>query len=107
MQTYYTTRGAVRGACGHHHRTLGAAQRCADADQRDCARAVRGSFAHGYSDRRVVAVDNDGWRELDGGERWALLSPEERDEEDRLDAERVEDECRSADDVWEDVFGDA
>jgi hypothetical protein len=51
---YYTTDGSVRGDCGHKHRTVEAARRCLDKDQRGC------SSQGGYSDRRVVAVDTDG-----------------------------------------------
>lgn len=45
----YTTYGSVRGDCGHQHRTIEAAQRCADRDNRDCRKIG------GYSDRRVYA----------------------------------------------------
>ncbi len=45
----YTTYGSVRGDCGHQHRTVEAAQRCADRDMRDCRKVG------GYSDRRVYA----------------------------------------------------
>ena len=48
--THYTTRGSVRGGCGHKHRTEEAAERCAERDHRDCA------AAGGYSDRKVVEV---------------------------------------------------
>jgi hypothetical protein len=47
----YTTIGSVRGSCGHAHRTLSAAQACADADQRACRRRF------GYSDRVVRRSD--------------------------------------------------
>ncbi len=47
----YTTRGDVRGSCGHQHRTIGAAERCAARDQTYCARQG------GYSDRSVVRGD--------------------------------------------------
>lgn len=47
----YTTVGDVRGACGHNHRTIDAAQRCVDKDQRNCERQG------GYSDRSVVRSD--------------------------------------------------
>lgn len=49
----YTTRGSVRGCCGHKHRTLEAAIRCVLADQRDCERAG------GYSDRQAVRSDGE------------------------------------------------
>lgn len=51
--TTYTTRGSVRGGCGHKHLTVSAAQRCADADQRACARLGGGA----YSDRVVERSD--------------------------------------------------
>jgi hypothetical protein len=54
-KTYYTTIGAVRGECGHRHRTSETAQRCADKDQAGCA------HVGGYSDRRVVAFDAEGY----------------------------------------------
>lgn len=46
--TTYTTRGEVRGCCGHAHRTIEAAERCRARDQRGCERQG------GYSDRRVI-----------------------------------------------------
>jgi hypothetical protein len=51
----YTTRGDVRGGCFHLHRTIKAAERCRASDQLGCERQG------GYSDRRVVAIDSDGW----------------------------------------------
>ena len=47
----YTTRGSVRGSCGHEHRSLEAAVACLQRDQHGCSRAG------GYSDRRVVRSD--------------------------------------------------
>ena len=47
----YTTQGNVRGCCGHKHRTIEAAKRCADRDQAGCA------SQGGYSDRSVVRYD--------------------------------------------------
>lgn len=52
--TTYTTRGSVRGCCGHHHRSVSAAVRCIAADQSGCR------SQGGYSDRVVIAVDSDG-----------------------------------------------
>ena len=52
--TTYTTRGSVRGSCGHNHRTIATACRCLKADQAGC-RSQRG-----YSDRTIHAVDSDG-----------------------------------------------
>jgi len=51
--TKYTTRGNIRGCCGHKHRSLDAAIRCVLADQRDCERAC------GYSDRQAVRSDGE------------------------------------------------
>lgn len=48
----YTTRGDVRGACGHAHRTVGAAVECRNADRRGCKRVG------GYSDREVVRTSD-------------------------------------------------
>jgi hypothetical protein len=67
MQTTYTTRGCVRGRCGHKHRTITAAQRCCRIDQRGC------SSQGGYSDRSVEAVEDGETRELTEGEFAALL----------------------------------
>lgn len=46
----YTTRGSVRGGCGHLHRTADAARACLQRDQRGCERQG------GYSDRGVRVV---------------------------------------------------
>lgn len=48
--TRYTTWGPVRGSCGHRHRNIGAAIRCAERDYRDVRRVNGGSS---YSDRGV------------------------------------------------------
>jgi hypothetical protein len=50
----YTTYGPIRGQCGHLHRTIEAAEACAERDGRGCARQIRG-----YSDRRVYWVGPD------------------------------------------------
>jgi hypothetical protein len=51
--TTYTTRGSVRGCCGHSHRTMAAAVRCMMSDQAGCR-------THGgYSDRVVRIIDGD------------------------------------------------
>lgn len=47
----YTCRGAVRGGCGVHHRTVRAAVRCCMRDQRGCEKVG------GYSDRYPRRVD--------------------------------------------------
>ena len=52
----YTTSGSVRGDCGHQHRTIGAAVRCIDTDDRGCKRSC-GQDA--YSDRRVIQGDGE------------------------------------------------
>lgn len=55
METkYYDTYGAVRGSCGHRHRTIAAAWACLARDRRGCERASGYDDLHGgYSDRRV------------------------------------------------------
>ena len=50
-RTAYTTIGSVRGCCGHQHRTIEAAKRCADRDHAGCV------SQGGYSDRSVVYAD--------------------------------------------------
>lgn len=50
--TRYTTKGSVRGQCGHMHRTIDSADRCAAKDRRDCAGLGGGA----YSDREVYVV---------------------------------------------------
>ena len=52
--TTYTTRGSVRGCCGHKHKTIGAAVRCLRDDQAGC------KSQRGYSDRTIRAIDADG-----------------------------------------------
>ena len=70
--TTYTTYGSVRGGCGHKHRTIETACRCAQKDQRDC-KSVRG-----YSDRSVWAVV-DGHRErLSEGDYAAVVDTMDR-----------------------------
>jgi hypothetical protein len=53
MATKYTTRGSVRGCCGHTHRTIHGAQQCVNRDQAGCERQG------GYSDRHVVRLDGE------------------------------------------------
>ncbi len=62
--------GRIRGWCGHAHRTVAAAERCAARDQRGCA------WVGGYSDRVVAWWDArarelrwDRWPDLDGRRR--------------------------------------
>jgi len=66
MANIYEARGSVRGGCGHAHQTIGAAQRCVERDQRDCAGLPGGNA---YSDRSVVRVDG---AELTAAERAEL-----------------------------------
>ena len=47
MSIYFMCWGPIRGACGHKHRTLAAAERCLERDRRGCA--TQG----GYSDRTI------------------------------------------------------
>jgi hypothetical protein len=51
--TTYTTRGSVRGCCGHKHRSIETAQKCVMADEAGCRRQG------GYSDRSVVRSDGE------------------------------------------------
>lgn len=47
----YTTWGPVRGGCGHAHRSIEAAERCLEKDQRGCA------SQGGYSDRSIRRIE--------------------------------------------------
>ena len=47
----YTTKGSVRGCCGHKHRTIGAAHSCIERDQKGCEKQG------GYSDRYIERCD--------------------------------------------------
>jgi len=49
--TTYTTRGNVRGCCGHKHRSLETAVRCLRDDQSGCR------SQGGYSDRDIERTD--------------------------------------------------
>lgn len=51
MGLSYTTRGSVRGSCGHLHRTAVAAQECLSRDARGC------HSQGGYSDRSIVEIE--------------------------------------------------
>jgi len=56
--TTYTTRGSVRGSCGHQHKTMAAALSCLMADQSGCR-------THGgYSDRYIRVIDDAGERSM-------------------------------------------
>ena len=52
-KTTYHAIGSVRGACGHAHRSIAAAVRCAHRDELACRRAGGGA----YSDRVVKRTD--------------------------------------------------
>jgi len=78
-ETAYTAAGPVRGSCGHKHRTIYAAARCAEADQDGCRKQG------GYSDRDLhesdcAIIDSCGARpctcEL-ASRLWALLFEED------------------------------
>jgi hypothetical protein len=49
----YEAKGAVRGGCGHRHRSIDGALRCAERDQRSCSKLGGGA----YSDRTVCRED--------------------------------------------------
>ena len=51
MNATYTTKGSIRGSCGHQHRSVRTAVECVAMDQAAC------KSQHGYSDRRVVNGD--------------------------------------------------
>ena len=55
---YYTTRGPLRGRCGHTHKTIIEALRCRTEDEARC------TSKGGNTDRRVFAVVRGEWREL-------------------------------------------
>jgi len=61
MEVTYIARGNVRGDCGHRHRTVEAAERCAEQDRRAIRRLPSSPYGAPYSDRRVVAVDERGY----------------------------------------------
>tara|TARA_R110000824_G_scaffold210748_2_gene396616 strand:+ start:89 stop:298 length:210 start_codon:yes stop_codon:yes gene_type:complete len=48
--TYYTTKGDVRGYCGHEHRSIETAAKCVKRDMAGC------QSQGGYSDRSVIRV---------------------------------------------------
>lgn len=71
----YTTRGDVCGGCDHTHRTLQAAQACADKHH---AAIVRHNTRGAYSDRRVAVLSpGDEPRHLTDWEREQLASLDE------------------------------
>ena len=54
VTTYYHTVGSACGDCGHKHRSIGAAVRCMERDEKACSRQG------GYSDREVFETVADG-----------------------------------------------
>ena len=50
----FTTIGSVRGSCDHQHRSIRAAVKCIDLDDRSCKRGCGSST---YSDRTVKRGD--------------------------------------------------
>ncbi len=50
--TYYTTQGSVRGSCGHKHRMIDTAIKCAKRDMVGCGRQG------GYSDRTILKIED-------------------------------------------------
>jgi hypothetical protein len=60
--TYYTTRGSVRGGCGHKHRSIDTAAKCVKRDMGGC------QSQGGYSDRSVVKIENGDRVELSESE---------------------------------------
>ena len=49
---YYTTRGDIRGGCGHKHKTVRTAVACLQDDAKGCRKQG------GYSDRRVLGIED-------------------------------------------------
>ena len=69
---YYTTKGPLRGRCGHSHNHILAAVQCRDADEARCV------ALGGHTDRRIY-VGGRGqawalWRELDEVEVQAVVA---------------------------------
>lgn len=65
----YTTRGSVRGGCGHRHKTIESALACAERDARACASLGGGA----YSDRRVARTDGTPLTDAEGDAIWKAL----------------------------------
>jgi hypothetical protein len=70
MSTTYTTRGSLRGCCGHNHRTMTAAVRCLLSDQSGCRNHA------GYSDRVIRVTDCGDERALTNDEHHDFLDAE-------------------------------
>jgi len=58
-KTSWTTRGSVRGCCGHKHKRIGSAIACIGKDSRDCV------SVGGYSDRHLVKMIDGNEVEMD------------------------------------------
>jgi len=56
----YTTKGAVRGCCGHAHRSLDTALRCLARDRAGCR------SQGGYSDRSIEDSDGEAYVVCEG-----------------------------------------
>lgn len=70
---YYTTKGPLRGKCGHSHKDIAGAVRCRAADEALCV------SKGGHTDRRVFAAGVGVWRELDESEVAAVTALRESD----------------------------
>lgn len=66
--TYYTTRGSVRGSCGHKHRSIDTAAKCVKRDMGGC------KGQGGYSDRSVAKVEDGELVELSEDEFYEARS---------------------------------
>ena len=62
MNSYYYCKGPIRGACGHHHRTITGAARCLRSDQRGCNPHGQHYPTEPYSDRDIWLHGPDGRR---------------------------------------------
>lgn len=59
MAMKYSTYGSVRGTCGHKHKSIAAARKCLEEDQKGCA------SQGGYSDREIYREENGiSWRPI-------------------------------------------
>jgi len=71
MATYHAI-GGVRGECGHHHKTIAAAEACRQKDADQCGRLGGGA----YSDREVRRTDGEPLTEAE----WAALQSAQADQ---------------------------
>lgn len=67
MSNRYITDGNVRGECGHLHRSIEAAAKCAKQDQAACHKQG------GYSDRILVVIADGKRREATRDEHDAFI----------------------------------